>query len=314
MLEPSETPVLIESNFGFFKQHVSKYKLIDWTPDTLAEVLDANPGVRAIITAGEKPLPQLVEELPSLGLVALMGAGYEGIQTERLWARGVEVTHTPGANANDVADQAMALFLALIRRVVDNDRRVREGLWVDRTTLLKVPSVRNQRIGIVGMGAIGKALARRFSAFGCEIAWYGPRPKPEIEYPRYDTVLNLARETDVLVLAHRADHSNAGLVSAQVIEAIGPKSYLVNVSRGLAVDEPALIAALRNGTIAGAAIDVFEPEPVTDTRWADVPNCVLSPHTGGVGLGAWKDVGAKVCENLDCFFQGKPLASPIPHD
>lgn len=312
MPKASQTPVLINQALGFFKPHIAKYRLIDWSPDTLSDVLAANPGIRAIVAAGESALPEPIEMLPSLGLVALMGVGYEGIQTQRLWERGVEITHTPGANADDVADQALALFLALIRRIVDNDRRVREGLWVDRETILQVPSVRDQRIGIVGMGAIGKALAQRFAAFGCAIAWHGPRPKADISYPRYDSVLDLARNSDVLVLAHRADQSNAGLVNAQVIEAIGLRGYLLNVSRGSAVDEAALIAALREGKIAGAAIDVFEPEPVADRRWADVPNCVLSPHVGGVGTGAWRKIGAMVCENLDRFFAGQPLLSPVP--
>ena len=314
MTDPSQTPVLIEQRLAFFKPHLAPYRLIDWTEETIDAVLAAHSGIRAIVTVGEKPLPPAIAALPSLGLVALMGAGFEGIEAEKLRARGVEVTHAPGANAADVADQALALFLALIRGVIDNDRRVRTGLWVDRGAILTAPSVRDQRVGIVGMGAIGQALAQRFAAFGCTIAWHGPRPKPDIPYPRYESLLDLARETDVLVLAHRANESNAGLVSAQVIEAIGPTGYLVNVSRGSAVDEAALIAALREGRLGGAAIDVFEPEPVTEARWADVPRCVLSPHIGGVGMGAWKTIGGVVRDNLDRFFAGSPLASPVPRD
>lgn len=311
MYDPSQTPVLIENTLGFFKRHVSKYKLIDWTPETLPQVLAAHPEVRAIVAAGEKPVPEAIAALPSLGLVALMGAGYEGIQVEQLRARGVDVTNTPGANSMDVADQAIALFLSLIRRIIPNDARVRSGDWVDRATILSVPSIRDLKVGIVGMGAIGQALAQRFAVFGCEIAWYGPRPKPEIAYPRHDSVQGLAQACDVLVLCHRANQDNAGLVSAEVLRTIGSRGYLVNVSRGSAVDEDALIAALRDGTIAGAALDVFEPEPVTDTRWADVPNCVLSPHCGGIGQGTWANVGAMVCDNLDRFFTGQSLANPV---
>ena len=312
MDERAATPVLMGKSLQFFKRYVPDYRLVEWTPETLEAVLRATPGVRAIIAAGDHPLPAAIENLDSLGLVALMGAGYDGLQTDRLFARGVEISHTPGANAEDVADHGMALFLALVRRVLDGDRRVREGLWVDYGLVTKLPSVRNLRVGVVGMGAIGVALARRLTAFGCRVSWYGPRPKPEIEHPRAGSVLDLARESDVLFLAHKANESNRGLVDRAVLEALGPDGMLVNLSRGTAVDEPMLIAALRDGTLGGAAIDVFDPEPVRDTRWADVPNCVLAPHIGGAGLGAWDNIGAMVTQNLDRFFAGQPLATPVP--
>ena len=312
MVDPATAAVLIEERLGFFKSYLTGYRLVDWTQDRLPQVIAAHPDIRAIVAAGEKPIPEEVASLPSLGLVALMGAGFEGIQLDRLRARGVQVTHSPGANAQDVADQAMTLLLAVVRRVLEGDRRVREGLWVDRGTILTQPSVRDLKAGIVGMGAIGKALAQRLAAFGCAISWHGPRPKPDVEYRYVADLLDLARESDVLLLCHRADQSNAGMVDARVLEAIGPQGYLINVSRGSAVDEPALIRALRDGTIGGAGLDVFEAEPVTGGRWNDVPRCVLSPHTGGIGTGAWRANGAKVRENLDCFFAGRPLASPVP--
>ena len=312
MFDPASSPVLIEERLGFFKSYLSGYRLVDWTPERLQDVIADNPGIRAIVAAGEKAIPEAVASLPSLGLVALMGAGFEGIQVDRLRERGVEVTHSPGANAPDVADQAMTLLLAVARGVLEADRRVRDGLWVDRSTILTQPSIRDLKAGIVGMGAIGRALAERLSAFGCEISWHGPRPKADVTYPFVADLTELARQSDVLLLCHRADQSNAGMVDARVLEAIGPRGYLVNVSRGSAVDEDALIRALRDGTLGGAGLDVFEAEPVAAGRWSDVPRCVLSPHMGGIGSGAWRANGAKVRENLDCFFSGRPLVSPVP--
>ncbi|HKR87461.1 MAG TPA: NAD(P)-dependent oxidoreductase [Phenylobacterium sp.] len=312
MTDPSSPYVLIDRALGFIKKYIDKYHLVDWTPETLEKIVREYPDVRAIVTSGGRPLPELIETLPNLGLVAVMGAGYEGLQTDRLLARGIAVTHAPGANAEDVADHAMALFLGLVRRVADGDRRVRAGLWLDPGSIMSMPSIRNLRVGIVGMGAIGKLLARRLTAFGCQVRWFGPRPKPDVKYPWVASVLELAQESDVLFLAHRADESNRGLVDMRVLEALGPEGLLVNVSRGSAVDEEALIAALRTGAIGGAATDVYGQEPVRDTRWADVPNSLLSPHIGGIGRGSWENIGAMVLDNLNRFYAGQPLATPIP--
>ena len=311
MAEPKQQ-VLIEKQLSFFKAYLPTFDLVDWTPETVEQALRDNPGVRAIVATGGKPLPDAIVNHPNLGVVALMGAGYEGLEVERLFARGLQVSNAAGANADDVADHAMALLLGLVRRVVDGDRRVREGLWVDHGMILKTPSIRNLTAGIFGMGSIGKGLAQRMEAFGSKVRWYGPNPKPELKYPRAESLLELARDSDVLFLAHRADDTNRGVVDAEILRALGPKGYLVNVSRGSAVDEATLMGALRDGTIAGAAIDVFEPEPVTDRRWADVPNCVLAPHIGGAGLGAWDNIGGLVTDNLNRFFAGQPLATPIP--
>ena len=314
MAEPAKQQVLIEKQLSFFKPYLSSFDLVEWTPETIEATLRENPGVRALVSTGSKPLPEAILNHPNLGIVAMMGAGYEGIRVDQLFARGLEVTNAAGANADDVADHALALLLGLIRRVVDGDRRVREGLWVDPSVIFKMPSIRNLRAGIFGMGAIGQGLARRIEAFGSPVSWYGPRPKPEIKYPRAESLLELARNSDVLFLAHRADETNRGVVDAEILKALGPKGYLVNVSRGSAVDEATLVGALRDGTIAGAAIDVFEPEPVTDRRWADVPNCLLAPHIGGAGLGAWDNIGALVTDNLNRFFAGQPVATPIPRN
>jgi lactate dehydrogenase-like 2-hydroxyacid dehydrogenase len=304
--------VLIEKGLGFFKPYVSDFDLVEWSAGTIEQTLRDNPGVRAIICAGGRPLPESIVQHPHLGLVALIGAGYEGIEAERLFARGVEITNAPGANAEDVADHAVALLLGLVRRLADADRRVRAGQWVDRAMVMTTPSIRRLKVGVVGMGMIGKAIARRMTAFGSEVSWYGPGPKPDVDFPRIGSLLELAGGSDVLFLAHRANETNRGMVDAKVLEALGPKGYLVNVARGSAVDEAMLMDRLRTGTIAGAALDVFDPEPVADQRWAEIPNCLLTPHIGGLGLGAWDNIGAAVAENLRRFFSGQAVATPIP--
>ena len=155
-------------------------------------------------------------------------------------------------------------------------------------------------------------MAERLAPFGCEIAWWGPRPKPDAPFRRVESVLALAEQSDVLIIAHRADDSNKGLISKEVIEALGPRGVLVNIARGSAVDEDALIEALKSGKLGGAALDVFEEEPTPLDRWRDVPNVVLTPHTAGGGDASLRNMTGMVAENLRRFFAGEPLANPVP--
>jgi lactate dehydrogenase-like 2-hydroxyacid dehydrogenase len=274
--------------------------------------VEATDDITAVVVAGEDALDVAVlEHLPNLRHVACFTSGYDGIDLDWCRARGLIVTHAPAVNHEDVADHALALMLAARRRVVDGDRIVRSGSWAIEQRLI-TPSMRGQRVGIVGLGAIGEAVALRAAVMGCEVKWWGPRDKAQAAWAKAASLVELAAQSDVLVVACRADATNRGLISAEVIEALGPNGLLVNVARGSLVDEDALIAALKAGRLGGAGLDVFETEPTTAERWADVPNVLLTPHTAGATMAAVQGMLALLVRNLQAVAAGEPPVSPVP--
>lgn len=273
--------------------------------------VEAAHDIRALVVAGEFPLDKhLVESLPNLRLIACFTSGYDRIDVEWCRARGLAVTHAPGVNHEDVADHAIGLVLAARRRIVAGDQTLRAGGWTADSKLI-TPSLKGQRLGVVGLGAIGEAVARRGEALRMAVKWWGPRAK-EAAWPRADSLLDLARDSDVLVVACRADDGNVGLISREVIEALGSDGLLVSVARGQLVDEDALIAALKDGRLGQAALDVFEAEPTDAARWAGVPNTVLTPHTGGATTEAVQGMLMLLLQNLAAAFAGEPLKTPVP--
>jgi lactate dehydrogenase-like 2-hydroxyacid dehydrogenase len=273
--------------------------------------IEASHTIGALLVAGEFPLDEaLARSLPNLGLIACFTAGYDGVDLAWAADRGLKVSHSPGLNHEDVADQALGLMLAAWRGLVEGDAIVREGRW--RPTEKRItPSLGHRKLGVVGLGAIGEAVARRAAAFGLEIGWWGPNDKPDAPWPRAQSLLALAEATDILVVTARAGEENRRLIDRPVIEAIGPHGLLVNVARGQLVDEDALIAALRAGTLGMAALDVFAVEPTPAERWRGVPNVVLSPHTAGTTSAAIPKMVELTRENLRRFFAGEPLANPV---
>ena len=272
--------------------------------------VEAAHDIRVMVVAGEYPLDKaLIEKLPNLGLIACFTSGYDGIDIEWCRARGLPVTHAPGVNHEDVADHALGLILAARRQIATGDRQVRSGDWTIETRTITA-SIGEQKLGVVGLGHIGKAVARRAEAFRMAVSWWGPRPH-EAEWPRADTLLALAKASDILVVACKADEANRGLISRQVLDALGPDGLLVNVSRGQVVDEDALIAALKSGTLGQAALDVFVEEPTDPARWTDVPNTLLTPHTGGATTAGVQGMLVLMIENLQAYFAGEPLKTPV---
>jgi lactate dehydrogenase-like 2-hydroxyacid dehydrogenase len=265
--------------------------------------------IRAIVTGGDALDNALVDALPNLGLVACFSTGYAGIDHARLAARGIALTTAAGVNAHDVADHAIALFLALWHGIPQNDRAVRAGLW--RGGRPPRPSLRGKRAGIVGLGRIGVHIADRAAALGMKVCWWGPRPKPDAPYARAESLTALADWSDALFIASLAIAENAGQIDQATIGALGPAGVLVNVSRGFLVDEPALIAALRDNTIGGAALDVFGEEPTDPACWAGLDNVVLAPHLAGYTREAGADMVGQLRENLRRFFAGEALLSPV---
>jgi lactate dehydrogenase-like 2-hydroxyacid dehydrogenase len=276
-----------------------------------APPIEAAHDIRALIVAGEAPLDKaLIERLPNLDLIACFTSGYDGIDIDWCRKRGLPVTHAPGVNHQDVADHALGLIVAARRQIVSGDRQVRAGGWSAETRTI-TPSLGGQKVGIVGLGAIGKAVADRCEAFRMAVSWWGPRPH-EAEWPRAESLLALAEASDILVVACKADETNRGLISAELLQALGPESLLVNVSRGQIVDEDALIVALKSGALGQAALDVFIEEPTDPARWADVPNIVLTPHTAGATTAGVQGMLMLLMQNLQARFAGEPLRTPVP--
>lgn len=269
--------------------------------------------VQAIVHAGEIALPaDFLLSLPKLKLIACVSVGYDGVDVPWCRSHGIEVTHARGLNAEDVADHAVGLMIAGWRNIVAGDRMVRDGRWNNADRMGPRPGLRGKRVGIMGLGHIGEAVAKRAEAFGMTVAWWGPNPKPDAGWPRAESLVALATESDILVIACRADASNRKAVSAEVIEAVGARGMIVNVARGSIVDEDALIAALKDKRLGRAGLDVFEEEPTPADRWADVPNVVLTPHSAGGTVDSLPLMLGQTYDNLRQFFAGEPLLSPVP--
>jgi len=272
--------------------------------------VEAAHDIRALIVAGEAPLDKtLIERLPNLDLIACFTSGYDGIDVDWCRARGLPVTHAPGVNHEDVADHALGLILAARRQIASGDRQVRAGGWTAEARTITT-SLGGQKLGVVGLGHIGKAVARRAEAFRMDVAWWGPRPH-DAEWPRAESLLALAKASDILVVACKADETNRGMISREVIEALGPEGLLVNVSRGQLVEEDALIDALKSGVLGQGALDVFMEEPTDPDRWADTPNIVLTPHTAGATTAGVQGMLMLLMQNLQAHFAGEPLKTPV---
>jgi len=267
--------------------------------------------IQALVVAGEYPIDRaLAEGLPRLGLIACFTAGYDGVDLAWARERGLKVSHSPGVNHEDVADHAMGLVLSAWRRLAEGDRLVRSGGWRGSEKLVS-RSLGGHTLGIVGLGDIGVAVGRRAEAFGLKVSWWGPRDKPEAPWPRAASLLALAQASDILIVACRATEETRGLITREIVDAVGPEGLLVNVSRGQVVDEDAVIAALKAGALGMAGLDVFQAEPTPAARWADVPGTVLTPHTAGATTGAIPKMVALTRENLRRFFAGQPLVNPV---
>jgi lactate dehydrogenase-like 2-hydroxyacid dehydrogenase len=277
------------------------------------ELNDAQrPNVRAIVHAGEVVLTrEFLSGLPGLGLIACVSVGYDGIDVAWCRANGIEVTHARGLNAEDVADHAIGLLLSAWRNIPALDRIVREGRWVQEARIGSQPSLGGRTLGVVGLGHIGAAVARRAEALRLNVQGWGPRPNDGAPWPRAESLLALAQASDILVVCARAEAANRGMISAEVIEAVGPQGMIVNVGRGSLIDEDALIAALKAGRLWRAALDVFQQEPTPAERWAEVPNAVLTTHTAGSSNEAVPLMVAQAIDNVQRFLAGETLASPV---
>lgn len=284
-------------------------------PAPAADALDGwvtshGADVEAVVTSGGKGIStDLARRLPHLKIVAVNGVGYDKIDTHAMKELGIRVTNTPDVLTDDVADLAIALMLNVMRGLVEADRHVREGKWPAGDQGLK-RTASGRRYGIVGLGRIGEAIARRLVGFGGSIA-YTSRTRKSVGHAYHDSVVSLAEASDVLFVATAASAETAKLIDRAVLDALGPQGVLVNIARGSVVDEVALVAALVDGRLGGAGLDVFEREPHVPPALFDLPHVVLAPHVGSATHETRHAMGSLMVDNLDAFFAGRELPTPV---
>ncbi|GLS18081.1 D-2-hydroxyacid dehydrogenase [Labrys miyagiensis] len=276
--------------------------------DTLAENRNS---VRAIATRGELGANKaLIDALPNLEIIACYGVGTDAIDLPTARERRIRVTNTPDVLTGDVADIAVGLALATMRRLPAGDAHVRSGAWAQGNMGL-VTRFHGKKVGIVGFGRIGSTIARRVSGFDVEIGYFDRSARSDAPHLFFPDILALAAWSDVLIVTLAGGASTHKLVGAEVFRALGPKGFLVNVSRGSTIDEPALLDALESKIIAGAGLDVFWNEPSIDPRFAAIDTVVLQPHHASGTVETRQAMGQLVRDNLAAHFAGRPLLTPV---
>jgi lactate dehydrogenase-like 2-hydroxyacid dehydrogenase len=279
--------------------------------DPAALVASIAPRVQAIATSGHLGASRaLMEQLPALKLIGCYGVGVDAIDLEAARARGVRVTNTPDVLTDDVADMGVALLLGLWRRIPQGDQHVRLGHWKSGPMPL-TQSLRGKRVGIVGLGRIGAAIAHRLEAFGCQIAYSARQQKADAAYRWFSTPLALAGEVDALVVALAGGAGTRRIINEDVLRALGPQGVVVNVSRGSTIDEPVLLKMLQSGELGGAGLDVFDNEPHINEAFFALENVVLQPHHASGTHQTRRAMGQLVRDNLAAWFAGRPLLTPV---
>ena len=284
-----------------------------WEADDQESVVKkAAPIVKGVVTNGIAGISgELIERLPKLEIVAVLGVGVDSVDLETAKARGVRVSNTPDVLTVGVAELAMAILLDVSRKITWNDRYLREGRWPKEGDPPLSHSLSGRTLGILGMGRIGQAIAERAKVFGMDIIYGGRSPKPDLAYDFHGDPFALAKAADVLMVSCAGGPATAGLVSAEVIDAVGPEGWLINVSRGSVVDQPALIDALKAGRLGAAGLDVFANEPEVPAALIAMENVVLQPHQGSACVETRDAMGNLVLDNLAAHFAGKPLPTAV---
>ena len=306
--------VLIYSRFpkAMMARIGQRFDLMDAAGKPPAEVFTAEQlsGVRAMITAGGTPLrADVMDTLPALRAIVCYGTGYDGVDLDAAAKRGIAVGHSPAANAAAVADLAVTLMLAVTRRLLPADEYVRSGNWASAkpSPLLRPqPGNPGRRVGVYGMGEIGRKIASRLAAFETEVGYFS-RSRHDVPYQYLPSLEALAEWCSVLMIAVRAGADTHHAVNAEILLKLGAEGYVVNISRGSVIDQAALVTALADSTIAGAGLDVFEKEPHAPDALTAFPNVVLTPHIGGHTIESHVAMQDCVIANLEAFFAGKAL-------
>ncbi len=302
-------PLIVDGLKAAFTVHV-----LAEAKDREALLAEVCPRVRgaAVTGAPDKMDGAMMARCPKLEIVSSFGVGYDNIDVGYAAAHGIVVTNTPDVLTEEVADTAIGLLLCTVREFPQAERFVRAGKWLQGHYPLTKATLRDRTIGIVGMGRIGKAIARRLEAFAVPVVYHSRRPAEGVKYRYYPRLIDMARDVDTLIVITPGGAETKNLINAEVLEALGPRGILINMARGSVVDEAALIKALQEKKIYSAGLDVFLNEPQVPKELLAMDHVVLFPHLGSATVYTRRKMEQLVVDNLVAWFSGKPPLTPVP--
>ncbi len=268
--------------------------------------------VRAIACAQGLMSASLLEHFPKLEIISNFGVGYDNVDVKYAAAHDIIVTNTPEVLTEEVADTALGLLLCTVRELPQSDRYVRAGKWAEKGFPLSKATLRNRTVGMVGMGAIGQAIARRLDAFGVPVVYHTRKKRPELSYRHYPNLIDMARNVDTLMVIVPGGAATQNIINADVLDALGPNGIVINMARGTVVDEPALIQALKSKRIMAAGLDVFVKEPHVPAELIAMDNVVLFPHVGSGSVYTRQKMDQLVADNILAWAAGNPPLTPVP--
>jgi lactate dehydrogenase-like 2-hydroxyacid dehydrogenase len=294
--------------------------LADFTVHKLGGADDENAVPAAVahvpamaVSAPVRPInKELLAALPELRIISSFGVGYDHIDANAAARRGIIVTHTPEVLNEEVADTAIGLLLGTVRELPQAERYLRAGKWPQGNFRLSRATLRNRTVGMVGLGRIGIAIARRLEAFGVAVVYHARQPRPELGYRHYPQLIDMARDVNTLIVIVPGGAATKNMIDAGVLEALGPEGIVINVARGSVIDEPALIAALRDRKILAAGLDVFAEEPNVPAELLAMDNVVLLPHVGSASEFTRAKMDQLLVDNIRAWAAGKPPLTPVP--
>lgn len=302
-------PILEKGFPDQFKLHLAETQAdLDHLP---ADVMRSIRGI-AMTFHTVKADAATMARFPKLEIIASFGVGYDNIAAAHAGQNGIVVTNTPDVLSEEVADVALGLLISTLREFIKADRYVRSGQWTDKPYPLSVGSLRDRTVGMVGMGRIGQAIARRLEASKVPVVYHSRKPAADVAYQHYPDLIEMAKAVDTLVIIVPGGAGTSKIINAEVLKALGPRGVVVNVARGSVIDEPALIAALKSGEILAAGLDVFEKEPSVPDELKTMDNVVLLPHIGSAAVVTRNAMDQLVVDNLKVWFDGKPPLTPVP--
>ena len=309
LLVGNRKPTIVKGLEGAVNLHV----LFDH-PDREAFLKSIGGSVRAIAVAytADKVDGAFMQRFPKLEQISSFGVGYDHIDAKWAGQHGIVVTNTPDVLNEEVADTALGLLLCTVREFPQADRYLRAGKWPSGGYPLSKATLRDRTVGIVGMGRIGKAIARRLEAFGVPVVYHSRNPQPGVSYKYYPKLVDMAREVDTLMVIVPGGAATQNLINAEVLKALGPRGIVINMARGSVVDEKALIEALKNRTIFSAGLDVFVNEPHVPQELIEMDHVVLLPHLGSASEATRQAMDQLVVDNLLAWVAGKPPLTPVP--
>jgi lactate dehydrogenase-like 2-hydroxyacid dehydrogenase len=309
LLVGAPKPVIVEGLTPAFNLH----KLVDGK-DAETQLAGIAPRVRGMAVAATSiPIDgAFLSRFPKLEIVSSFGVGYDHIDAKWAGAHGITVTNTPDVLNEEVADTAIGLLLNTVREFPQAERYLRAGKWLQKAYPLTKATLRDRTVGMVGMGRIGKAIARRLDAFAVPVVYHSRRPQPDVRYRYYPNLVDMARDVDILMVIVPGGAATQNLINAEVLNALGPQGILINMARGSVVDEPALVKALQEKKIMSAGLDVFVKEPEVPQELIEMDNVVLFPHLGSASVETRRAMDQLVVDNLLAWASGKAPLTPVP--